>query len=373
MDDKKIMVITPHTPSLVWFRMDMMLDFGRRGYGVVAVGQEPEGKWNEVFGNYGIQYRQVPIERNGLNPFQDLHTVSAIKELYHEISPQKVFLYQAKAVVYGSIAASHYPDTEIYSLVSGLGSVFRGSSWRNRVLKFILKLEYRYALRKNTAVMFHNLDDMQQFQTWKIVPQSMCRRVHGSGVHTEKFAYTELPDVKAAFLMVSRIIRDKGVMEYLEACRMIKENHPDIKCMLVGPYDTNPSALGEKDLEPYLPYIEYYGEQADVRPFIRECTTFILPSYHEGLPKSVLEAMSMGRAVITTDVPGCRETVVDGENGLLVPAGDAGKLAEMMEYMIRHPKIQARMGRKSREYITASYDVNKVNEEIAAIMHLDCC
>lgn len=371
MNNKKIMVITPHTPSLSWFRMDMMQDFYRRGYKVIAVGQEPEEKWKKTFENYGIQYRQIPIERNGINPLQDLHTVNAIKKLYHEIGPQKVFLYQAKAVVYGSIAASHYSAIEVYSLISGLGSVFRGSSRKNRILSTILKLEYRYALRKNTAVMFHNRDDMQQFQAWKIVPESMCRRVHGSGVNTEQFTYAELPDVKAAFLMISRIIRDKGVMEYLEACRTIKEKHPDIKCMLVGPYDTNPSALGEADLKPYFSYVEYYGGQTDVRPYIQACTTYILPSYHEGLPKSVLEAMSMGRAIITTDVPGCRETVVDGENGFLIPAKNAGKLAEKMEYMILHPQIQAQMGQKSRELITTTYDVKKVNHEIARIMHLD--
>lgn len=371
MECKRIMVITSHTPSLICFRMDMMLDFGRRGYEVTAVGQEPEEKWKRAFTSCGLQYRRIPIDRNGLNPFRDLITIKAIRNLYRELKPQKVFLYQAKAVVYGSIAANNNTDIEIYSLIAGLGSVFRGSSWKRKILRSILKREYRYALRKNHAVMFHNQDDIQQFQAWRIVPDSICKRVHGSGVNTQEFPYTVLPAKAVVFLMVARIIRDKGVMEYLEACRIIKEKYPHIKCMLVGPYDTNPSALGAKDLEPYLPFAEYYGEQSDVRPFLQKCTTYILPSYHEGLPKSVLEAMSMGRAIITTDVPGCRETVVDGENGFLVPAKDAGKLAERMEYIILHPQLQHQMGQKSREIITQLYDVNRVNEEISHIMCLD--
>ena len=161
------------------------------------------------------------------------------------------------------------------------------------------------------------------------------------------------------------------VLEYLEASKIVKQKYPEVKCMLVGPYDTNPSALREEDLKPYLPYVEYYGEQKDVRPFIKQCTTYILPSYHEGLPKSVLEAMSMGRAIITTDAPGCRETVVDGENGFLVPVKDPGKLAERMEHMVFHPELQQKMGVKSRKLVVEKYDVVKVNEQIAKIMQLD--
>ena len=139
MDFKKIMVITPHTPSLIWFRMEMMVDFLDRGYEVIAVGEEAEEAWKEYFGKYGILYRTIPIVRNSLNPFHDFRTIKAIKSLYRELRPQKVFLYQAKAVVYGSIAARQLPNIEIYSLISGLGSVFRGISWKQQVLKTALK------------------------------------------------------------------------------------------------------------------------------------------------------------------------------------------------------------------------------------------
>ena len=312
----------------------------------------------------------IPIVRNSLNPFHDFRTIKAIKSLYRELRPQKVFLYQAKAVVYGSIAARQLPNIEIYSLISGLGSVFRGISWKQQVLKTGLKYEYCFALKSNKAVIFHNRDDMQQFQSWKIIPSSLCRLVHGSGVNTDKFSFEELPNGPIAFLMIARIIRDKGVMEYLEACKILKQKYPDIKCMLVGPFDTNPSAISKEMLKPYNTYVDYYGEQKDVKPFIQQCTVYVLPSYHEGIPKSVLEAMSIGRAIITTDAPGCRETVVNGNNGYLIPIKNTSALAERMENMLQHPEQQIAMGKKSRMYAEQNFDVKKINHKIAEIMDL---
>ena len=370
MSCKRIIVVTPHTPSLIWFRMDMMLDFIDKGYDVIAVGEESEEIWADRFRKYRIQYRMIPIIRNGLNPFHDIVTIRALQNLYRELKPQKVFLYQAKAVVYGSIAAMQQPDLEVYSLISGLGSVFRGTSWKQKLLKTVLKLEYRFALRKNKAVIFHNPDDMEQFQAWDIVPASLCRIVHGSGVNINDFSYKEPPDGPTVFLMIARLIRDKGIMEYLEACKIIKQKYPDTKCMLVGAFDTNPSAIKKELLEPYYSYVDYYGEQKDVKPFIQQCTVYVLPSYHEGIPKSVLEAMSIGRAIITTDAPGCRETVVNGNNGYLIPIKNTSALAERMENMLQHPEQQIAMGKKSRMYAEQNFDVKKINHKIAEIMDL---
>lgn len=365
---KKIMVITPRTPNLLLFRMDMMLDFKERGYDVIAVGEEDENHWVDKFEEYGICYRSIPVVRTGLNVFQDLKTLKAIRKLYEETKPAKVFLCQAKGVVYGSLAARGL-EIDVYSLISGLGSIFRGELWKTKLIRALMKIEYRFALPSNNAVIFHNNDDMQQFIDWKLAPSQICKRVYGSGVNTEKFAWKEMPN-HVGFLMVARIIRDKGVIEYLEACKIVKQKYPKVKCMLVGGFDTNLTALNENDLEPYLQYVDYAGEQSDVRPFIEQCTTYVLPSYHEGVSKSVLEAMSMGRAIITTDAPGCREPVLEGKNGYLVPVKDIQALAEKMEYMVLNPDEQKVMGKESRKIVEEHYDVDKVNEEIARIMNL---
>lgn len=367
VNNKTIMVITPHTPSLICFRLDMMNTFIKKGYKVIAIGQESETEWIPRLGQYGINYISIPIVRNGLNIFEDLKTLKTLYFVLKSEMPEKVFLYQAKAVVYGSVAA-RFLDIEAYSLISGLGSIFRGTSTKSRILRQIMKLQYKFALKRNAAVIFHNQDDMSMFLKWKLVALEKCKVVGGSGVNTNQFTYSPINADTTVFLMVSRLIRDKGVKEYLEACKLLKSDFPDVECMLVGPFDTNPSALQKSELDAYLPYVDYYGEQKDVKPFLQKCTVFVLPSYHEGLPKSVLEAMAVGRAIITTDAPGCRETVEIGKNGFLVPVQEAKALHEKMRYMVMHPEEQAAMGKISRTYVEEKYSSDKVNEQIMEIM-----
>lgn len=368
---KKILVITPHTPSLLWFRMDMMQSFQKSGYSVVAAGEESEEVWKETLKKEGIEYYKISINRNGLSLIEDLKTLVEIKNLYKRIKPEKVFLYQAKAVVYGSIAANRVKGIEVYNLISGLGSIFRGTGLKKSVLRFLMKIQYRYALRKST-VIFHNHDDMQQFVDWGIVKRSQCDVVHGSGVNLEKFEYSPIPENEIIFLMVSRIIRDKGIMEYLNACHIVKKKYPEVRCFLVGAYDTNPSAIQPEEISEYFESdVEYVGQQKDVVPFLQMCTTFVLPSYHEGTPKSVLEAMAVGRPIITTMAPGCRETVEDGRNGYLVPTKDADMLAKKMIYLIENPDIRRKMSIESRKIVQDKYDVNKVNQEILKIMKMN--
>ncbi len=368
---KKILVITPHTPSLVWFRLDMMNAFQNRGYEVVAVGEEDERIWQKRFAEYHIRYCKIPIERNGLNLFRDIRTLRAMEALLKDEQPEKVFLYQAKAVVYGSIASSRVKGIEVYNLISGLGSIFRGTGLKKSVLRFLMKIQYRYALRKS-MVIFHNHDDMQQFVDWRIVKSSQCDVVHGSGVNLEKFEYCPIPENEVIFLMVSRLIRDKGIMEYLNACHIVKKKYPEVRCLLVGAYDTNPSAIQPEEISKYFESdVEYVGQQKDVVPFLQMCTTFVLPSYHEGTPKSVLEAMAVGRPIITTMAPGCRETVEDGRNGYLVPTKDADMLAKKMIYLIENPDIRRKMSVESRKIVQDKYDVNKVNQEILKIMKMN--
>ena len=195
--------------------------------------------------------------------------------------------------------------------------------------------------------------------------------LNGSGVNLEKFARQPFPET-FGFLCVSRLIRDKGVMEYLSACRMVKKQQPDIRCLLVGPFDSNPSALKPNELQPYIDdgSIEYFGEQSDVRPYLAQCSVFVLPSYREGIPKSVLEAMSCGKAILTTDAPGCRETVADGKNGYLVPVKDVKTLAEKMLFLYRNPGICEQMGNASRQIAEQRFDVRLVNQVILQTMRV---
>ena len=367
----KIVVLSSHTPSLFWFRTDMMLDFIALGHDVVAIGNEGEEKWQDKFSENGIKYRCAIIQRNGTNPFKDLQTLSSIKKLLKYEKPDKIFTYQAKTVIYGGIAANQLGISEVYPLIAGVGSVFLSDSIKAKIVRFVIKNEYRIGMRKCPNIFFQNPDDVEIFAKNKIIDTNRIIMINGSGVSLEEFTVQPFPDT-FAFLCIARLIRDKGVYEYLQACRIIKERYPKVRCLLVGPFDTNPSALIKEELHPYIDdgIIEYFGEQPDVRPYLAQCSVYVLPSYREGTPKTVLEAMATGRAVITTDAPGCRETVVDGQNGCLVPIKDIDALAEKMELLINSPDIVTHMALIGRNIAVEKYDVKLVNNTIIKTMQL---
>lgn len=366
----KIMVVSAHTPSLFWFRMDMMRQFIALGYDVVAVANEDEEKWKDKFLSYGVRYKQVYVNRNGTNPIKDFKTLKEIKRLIKDERPNKIFAYNAKAVIYSGIAAKKL-KVDYYPLIAGVGSVFLSRSLKNRIIQRIMSAEYKKALKRSKAVFFQNRDDSTLFLDKGLVKQGQIVYIHGSGVNLETFKSEVLPN-NFSFLFTGRLIKDKGIREYLEACEIIKRKYPDVKCMLVGPYDTNPTSLREEELKRYIDshIIEYYGEQRDVRPFLKQCSVFVLPSYREGTPKTVLEAMATGRAIITTDAPGCKETLVDRENGFLVPIKNVDALVEKMVELINNPRLVREFGIRSRQIAEEKFSVETVNDTICKTMEI---
>lgn len=368
----KVVVLSSFTTSLFWFRIDMMKSFLKEGYEVVAVGEAPEEQWAEKFLEMGIRYRSIPVQRNGLNPLRDIKTFGALCKLLKEEKPDKIFSYQAKTVIYGGIAARLCGIREVYPLIAGVGSVFLGDGLKRKLVRSILVAEYRMGMKKAPNVFFQNRDDLKVFTDHRIVTADKVVMLNGSGVNIEKFSPTPLPEA-VSFLCISRLIRDKGISEYLDAARQIHKRHPNVRCVLVGPYDTNISALKPEEVRPYIEdgSVEYVGEQKDVYPYLRDCTAYVLPSYHEGTPKTVLEAMACGRPTITTDAPGCRETVTDGVNGYLVRVKDVDAIVAAMERIIADPEKTAEMAVNARRIAEEKYDVNKVNQCIKQTMKIE--
>lgn len=350
----------------------MMKAFADAGCEVVAVGDAPETEWAEKFRELGIRYRQIPVQRNGTNPIADLKTLFALCKLLREEKPDRIFSYQAKTVIYGGIAARMCGIRHVYPLIAGTGSVFLGDGWKRKLVRGVLTTEYKVGLKRAPHVFFQNRDDLSTFLSRGMLSEKKVVMINGSGVNLENFTASPLP-TETAFLCISRLIRDKGVFEYLEAARIIHKQHPAVRCVLVGPFDTNPSAIRAEELQPFIDdgSINYVGEQKDVRPFLRDCTAFVLPSYHEGIPKAALEAMATGRPVITTDAPGCREVVTDGENGILVPVKNANAVADAMERIICNPSLAAKMAAVSRRIAEEKYDVHLVNKTICETMGIN--
>ncbi|GED49149.1 glycosyltransferase family 4 protein [Carnobacterium maltaromaticum] len=367
----KIIILSSHTDSLFWFRMDMMQEMIKKGCEVIAVGNEPELEWSNKFQEKGIKYRCIKVNRNGLNPFSDFKTIISIKHVLSEEKPNKIFIYQAKTIVYGSIAAKLVNINEVYLLFAGLGSVFRGTGFKNRILKKIMKIQYKISCKISKNVFFQNEDDEKTFIENKLVNKRKIVRINGSGVNLEKFKIQKFHGDPIC-LFIGRLIKDKGIVEYLEAARKVREQIPNSKFLLVGPFDTNPSALSWEELNKFIVdgTIEYYGEKNDVRPYVEKSSIFVLPSYHEGTPKSVLEAMAMGKAIITTDTPGCKETVNNGENGYLVKMKNVEELTEKIIYLLNNKDVLETMSINSFKICKDKFDVEKVNNVILKTMNL---
>jgi glycosyltransferase involved in cell wall biosynthesis len=286
-----------------------------------------------------------------------------------------VLVYAAKPVVYGLTAARLARVRLRAAMITGVGSALAGGSrLRRRALASLLRRLYAVALGQAHVVFFQNPDDERLFRSMGLIGDGhRVVRINGSGVDLERFSPAPLLPPPITFLMIGRLIRDKGVREYVEAARRVHRAHPGARFQLLGPLDENPSAIRPRQLEAWREEgtVEYLGTTRDVRPFLARAHVLVLPSYGEGMPRSVLEAMAMGRAVITTDVPGCRETVEGGRNGLLVPVRDAGALAEGMLRLLADPGQLEPMGRQGRAMAEERFDVHTVNRTILAAMGLD--
>lgn len=368
----KIMVISSKTSTMFSYRKDMMCEFMRHGNQVVAVGDAPENEWTDTYNQIGAKYRQIYVRRNGLNPLDDIKTLKSLIKIIAEEKPDKIFAYHSKSIVYGSIAARINKIKEMYALISGLGSIIRGTGFKNKIVKEVLKFEYKFAFKLCKKIITHNSDDRQLLLDEKYLKDpDKIKTVNGSGVNLDVFRYSATKKTNT-FLIISRIIGDKGIREYVKAAEIVKKTHPEAKFKVAGAYDTNPSAIKPEEMEQYIEkgIIEYVGELADVRPELKGCMVYVLPSYHEGTPKTVLEAMATGRPVITTDVPGCRAAVQNGVNGYLVPAKDAQALAEKMIYALEHFDEIRELGDNGRMIAEDKYDAVKVNHSILDIMEI---
>jgi glycosyltransferase involved in cell wall biosynthesis len=325
----------------------------------------------------GLTVHQVPMLRTGTNPLADLHTVFALWRLMRKIAPGIVLGYTIKPVIYGTLAAWLTGVPQRFALITGLGYAFQGDGQRSRLQALVQRL-YGLALARARRVFFQNPDDLALFQERGILqPHTPVCVVNGSGVDVASYAVRPLPAEALAgavrFLFIGRLLGDKGVREYAQAARLLKRSHPQAQCAMVGWIDSNPNAITQAELDGWVAdgSIEFLGRLDDVRPAIEACSVYVLPSYREGTPRTVLEAMAMGRAIVTTDAPGCRETVLDGENGFLVPVQNAVALTQAMARFIDEPALQTSMGRLSRKIAQEKYDVNKVNAVMFAGMGLE--
>ncbi|GMN04245.1 glycosyltransferase family 4 protein [Erythrobacter sp. MTPC3] len=371
----KIVVLSSLAFSLVNFRGKLLEAMRGAGHEVIAVAPDDDPKVAAKLAEMGIAFRTVSMARAGTNPLADLKTIGEYVSLFREERPDVVVAYTQKPIIYGGIACRIAGIDRYYALMSGLGYLFSDAASGRGLLKSVFCRLYRAGLVPAKRIFVFNSDDRQDMLDSGIIDKaSPVLQVPGSGVDLTRFVSAPPPEGSPRFLMIGRLMEDKGVWEYARAAKMLKDRGLDARFSLIGrPEPSNPTGLDDADIEQLTrDYpVEVLPETDDVPGFLRASHVFVLPTYYrEGLPRTILEALAVGRAVITTDMPGCRDAVSDGENGYLVKPRDAGSLAEAMEKLIADRALLESMGRHSRHLAETVYDVNKVNALLMEEMEL---
>lgn len=370
----RFLIIASYPASILKFRGSLIKALQDKGFEIHIAAPEFEIFPEEYDSLTALGYvaHPIPMQRTRTNPLNDAKTLSALYLLMKKIKPSHVMGYTIKPVVYGSLAAKLARVPHRFALITGLGYAFQGADeqdYKKSNLQKIMHKLYSVALASTHKAFFQNPDDQALFRKMGILkPSTPSTVVNGSGVNVSEYSVAPLPtenDVPVPrFLLIARLLGAKGVREYAQAAAIIKSRHPNVRFDLVGWVDDNPDAIEQRELDAWIEYglFNFLGKLNDVKPAIADSSVYVLPSYREGTPRTVLEAMAMGRAVITTDAPGCRETVVDGHNGYLVPVKDVDALAAAMERFITDPQLIASMGSAARQVAMDKFDVNTVNQ-----------
>lgn len=373
---KKILVLGSLSSSLRNFRGPLVCAFKEQGLEpyVAAPELNKDGDTVAWFNDKNIHSHSVPLSRTGLSPVGDLTSLISLVALMKEIRPDYFLGYTIKPVIWGLIGAWLAGVPNRVALITGLGYAFTGEARGKRaVIQNIARGLYKFALQRSTLIFFQNPDDRADFQRLGLLPTNVpVKIINGSGVDVDAFEAVPFPSRPIRFLLIARLLGDKGIREYAAAAKKVKERHPEVEFHLVGGLDPNPDGISEEEVKGWhnAGDLIWHGALTDVRPAIAESHVYVLPSYREGTPRTVLEAMAMGRPVITTDAPGCRETVVDGENGYLVPVKSVDALVEVMLKFIETPEKIELMGQYARRVVDTKYDVRKVNQVILDAMGL---
>lgn len=363
----RVLVIGGVSRSLVNFRGKMLESMVAAGHDVFACSGEVESDVVEQLKQIGVVFHAVELERRGTCILNDFRYLRRLKTLIDQVKPDIVLGYTVKPVVYGSIAAWWCKVPLVAAMITGAGAAQPGRSIKQSIVGRIARWLYAIALRHVDVIFFQNANDEAMFRRYRLIRNSRVVQIAGSGVDNDHFRPADPVTEPFTFLLIARLLINKGVLDFASAAKSLKQKYGEsVRFVLVGPFESGSGGISRDVLCGWqrCGCIDYLGSLDDVRDVISRASVYVLPSYREGTPRTVLEAMAMGRPVITTDVPGCRETVLDGENGYLVPVRDPTALANAMERFIEHPASIAEMGRRGREIALLKYDVNKVNAVI---------
>ena len=375
----KIVIIGTVASSFLSFRADLIHALLAKNHTIYAFTSEyTEEELSEIdaLGARPITYE---LNRGGVNPLADAKATYVLSKTIKAINPDLVFSYFSKPVIFGTLAAKLAKVPRVIGMLEGLGYAFteqpEGLSKKAQLIKSIQVLLYKIALPQLDNIIFLNPDDPKNLLEAYHIKVKKLDVLGGIGLDLDEYNYQpiETIDSPISFLFIGRMLKEKGIHDFIAAAKIVKKIYPEVQFTVLGAIDSsNPGALQQSELDRLisLNIINYPGQVDDVQKWIADSHVFVLPSYREGVPRSTQEAMAIGRAVITTDVPGCRETVVDGVNGFLVEKWNPQTLAEKMIYFIEHPEEIKKMGYESYRIAQEKFDADKVNKRLINMLGL---
>lgn len=363
---KRCLVLGSLSLSLINFRGALLDDLRTNGFEVLTAAPGGDLAVEKEIARRGFSFHPVDLDRTGMNPIRDLNTLSGLVALLRSIKPTHMLSYTIKPVLYGGLAARIVGGVRTVPILTGMGSLFTADNVAARGGRYLVEPLLRVALGGNSIVLVQNPDDQKLVLERGLVESVRLRRIAGSGVDLEYFSAKPMTEGPGRFLMIARLLIDKGVREFVAAAKRVKEAYPKAEFDLVGPQEHHARAIPQAEVERWREegIVKLHGMQQDVRPFIEACNVYVLPSYREGMPRSVLEAMAVGRPIITTDAPGCRSAIEDGVSGRLVQVGDVDSLENAMLELAGRLELRNSMASAAARRAREVFDVRKVNRDI---------
>ncbi len=368
---KKFVLISPKNRSAYNFRGDLIKDIQAKGYDIVVTGPNKEGV--EKIEALGAKFIEVPVNKNGTNPFADISYCLKLRHILKNEKADAILGYTIKPVIYGSIAGWMTGVNNRTAMVTGAGYLFASTSFKARMIRLVSFMLYRLGLGAAQKVIFQNIDDLNEFVEHGLVKREKCHIVNGSGVNMGKYTPAPYPE-RPSFLFLGRLVHSKGGLDFAKAAKIVKSQYPKARFMLLGKLEKNlPDAIQPEEMMPYVNegIVELFPETDDIPKYYAMTSVFVLPTaYREGTPRVILEAMASARAIITTNTPGCKETVMEGENGFFTTTHNPEELTKKMIFFIEHPEKVSEFGQKSYDICKNKYEVSITNKRMLEIMNL---
>lgn len=368
----KIAILYNTSDYLLRTRTELIQSMQAAGCEVIAI--TPRDAATPRLDAMGVRWCEWRLHGQALNPLQDLMALLHLRQILARERPDAVLNFTIKPVLYGSLVAGWLGVPRVVSMITGMGAIFLPGGTARRLLLRVVHVMYRLAMRRNHQVLFQNDEDLAYFVRHRFVATDKTMRINGSGVNLTLFAPQPEEVVPGSFLLIARMIKEKGVQEFVAAARALKSRFPQARFTIVGPIDNNPGAISREEVAGWEQegIIRYEGVQADVRPFLARAEVFVLPTYYlEGVPRSILEALAMGKPVITTDWRGCRDTVTNEVNGFLIPPQDAKALAQAMARFLEDVMLAPRLGAASRRLAIQKFNVDDVNAQVMLALGIE--